>query len=378
MNHTKQILGLDLVRVTAALLVVLFHLGYAINVNPGGTLVTYQWIDPYVRFGWVGVEIFFVLSGFVIAYSASSSTPSNFVRSRAIRLYPSAWICASITLFTLTALHVHQELMFHRYLKSMMLYLKGPFIDGSFWTLPLEIAFYVLIFALLWRKGFKHLDRLMVGLGIFSAADNLVVWRVLLNESHNSVAAWLTNHPDNLLQSLTLAQFGVFFALGSLLWLSLHEHATGLRLFGMCVCVAGAFPEIYRHAVETYTEYSPIRSFWIPPMLVWATSLGLIVASVRYNATISRALGSGGAATARKLGLMTYPLYLVHQQVGFALIAKLKGLMGDFAAFALVLFIVIVLSFLVVTFIERPLQKRLRHLLHGSQKATQVPISSLP
>jgi exopolysaccharide production protein ExoZ len=63
--------GLDLIRFAAALMVVVFHFSW-------------QQPDPQVSFspGWVGVEIFFVISGFVIMGSACKATPVEFLERR--------------------------------------------------------------------------------------------------------------------------------------------------------------------------------------------------------------------------------------------------------------------------------------------------------
>ena len=51
----------------------------------------------FTWFGWVGVEVFFVISGFVIANSASKTSPIEFLISRALRLYPAVWVCSTAT-----------------------------------------------------------------------------------------------------------------------------------------------------------------------------------------------------------------------------------------------------------------------------------------
>ncbi|MGD5438086.1 hypothetical protein QUS99_22630, partial [Xanthomonas citri pv. citri] len=59
--------------------------------------VLYPSAAPFTWFGWVGVEIFFVISGFVIANSASQASPGEFLLGRALRLYPAVWVCATAT-----------------------------------------------------------------------------------------------------------------------------------------------------------------------------------------------------------------------------------------------------------------------------------------
>ena len=102
---SRQIIGLDLVRFGAACLVMLFHLCYWISAGgsdataPNVAKVHIQYNELAIfRLGYVGTYIFFVLSGFVIAYSAHNSTASAFLRGRIVRLMPAIWLIAPISL----------------------------------------------------------------------------------------------------------------------------------------------------------------------------------------------------------------------------------------------------------------------------------------
>ncbi|MER9864925.1 hypothetical protein [Mesorhizobium sp. M0185] len=79
MRQSGRLVGLDLLRIFAAFSVMLFHFAYwswapTVASTPksitGGAL-QYPELIPFSWWGWVGVEIFFVISGFVIAFSAS-------------------------------------------------------------------------------------------------------------------------------------------------------------------------------------------------------------------------------------------------------------------------------------------------------------------
>jgi peptidoglycan/LPS O-acetylase OafA/YrhL len=74
--------AIDLLRFAAAAMVVLLHLAY--SEEPGFEFKASQ---PVISNGWVGVEIFFVISGFVIAHSASQSSPTHFLLDRFMHGY---------------------------------------------------------------------------------------------------------------------------------------------------------------------------------------------------------------------------------------------------------------------------------------------------
>jgi len=153
----------------ASLLVVLFHLRFAVNRTAEGWLWTpLDWIAGNGAFG---VDLFFTVSGFVIAMSVQhgAHTPSylgRFIARRSIRLDPPYWgaIVLEITLLSLTtsllpslahpmptAAAVGAHLL---YAQNLLGY--GNIVE-SFWTLCYEIQFYVgyVLLLLFWRGWTK-------------------------------------------------------------------------------------------------------------------------------------------------------------------------------------------------------------------------------
>lgn len=59
---------------------------------------------PVSKYGFLGVEIFFVISGFVILLSAEGRSPSYFAASRLSRLFPAYWASVLLTTFLLVVL----------------------------------------------------------------------------------------------------------------------------------------------------------------------------------------------------------------------------------------------------------------------------------
>lgn len=279
--------GLDLVRLGAALLVALYHLGYLMSPNP----------NPLFSAGWVGVEIFFVISGFVIAFSADGKTVRQFAVSRFRRLYPAAFVCATI-LILMPWPYAPAPDLWLRYLKSVTIFPLGPWINPVWWTLPVELMFYSLVGVSLWRGW--PLVRVALCLGAYSCG----YWLLKLS---GVLPAWDTGK-----FTLTLAYYGVFFALGVLLYARAH-----LRSFVLFACVGLI-------AIRDHDG-----SLAAP--LIWLGALGILVVFVFYNPAHWRT---------RTLGLMTYPLYLLHSIgtlfLGFGLLPALGvSLVAAFAVLPL-------------------------------------------
>ena len=162
-RNNRSLVGLDLIRFAAAAMVVWFHLSYWSWAGSGATArmvrgsVSFPDLAPYASFGWVGVEIFFVLSGLVIAYSAEGKSSGSFALSRFLRLYPAAWICSTMTAVVLVAADMFSPV---GYIKSMLLWPKGKWVTGAYWTLGIEMAFYALVFLLLAMKRFDRIGQL--------------------------------------------------------------------------------------------------------------------------------------------------------------------------------------------------------------------------
>lgn len=120
--HSKKdyLVGLDAIRFIAAVSVAYFHLAFATwaGSEPAAgslfkSLATFPELVSSGWFGWVGVEVFFVVSGLVIgASAASASGPSEFLRHRALRLYPAVWICAPVSILIVAAYRL--DFQWHR------------------------------------------------------------------------------------------------------------------------------------------------------------------------------------------------------------------------------------------------------------------------
>lgn len=324
---------IDLIRFLSAVSVLGFHLAY---LNRGVT--DYHPVWPVAWCGWIGVEIFFVISGLVIANSASNATPSSFLKGRCLRLYPAAWCCATLTLLAVGVNYANLP----SYIRSIILLPKGPWIDDVYWTLSVEICFYAIVFVLLILRRLPmtaHLARLAFAMTVSNLIGILLLTGRHFDFFDADGATKLVDHAN-----LLFARHGGFFALGIWIWLSTVRPLTMWDRMGFSLAIlAGAVEVLLRGS-----EFLPFQSrLWLlQPLIVWLAALIAIL-------VFSRPPAKRNLTVLRELGLMTYPLYLVHNVVGREIEREIIRLGVDkWLALSASALAVIGLSWLICRFIE--------------------------
>lgn len=323
--------GLDGLRFFAAFAVCVFHLGFYVWASQYSSIsgifdhrASFEALTSLAWLGWVGVQIFFVISGFVIANSANGATPFGFLRSRLLRLWPAAWICATVTLAVrlMTGEDFWRDLD-ESYLRSLILWPKGDWIDGAYWSLAVEISFYALVFALLLSSNFKRIALLAWGLTLVSACYLGLAW------VEQSGAASLGGWFDALAaQSEFLPlRHGVFFAIGIWMWMLANRSMTVSSWVGGAIAMAFAMLEIEIRAweVESTEAIAALGQPLIAPVIIWLLAVGLMLACTRYPQRFAPKSEKTRSCLIFA-GKITYPLYLVHSAVGAASMAWLIDL----------------------------------------------------
>lgn len=369
--RSQQILGLDLLRFAAAFMVVAYHMGFIIHApsNPARShlLVVTEPAStpPLFWFGFVGVPIFFVISGFVIAYSAEYTHPARFFRDRLVRLGPALWVCASLSLVLFLIFSTHPVVaILKRYIKEMIFYPAGPWLDPVVWTLGIEIVFYGLVFALLIFNRFH----LIGDLAAFLACGSLILHLIMLSVGCNAPdvpAACLPFHENARFLQLTLLTHGCYFAFGIFLWLWLVKSVSPLRLWwaplALLACVLEIISTVtFEERLDARVQY-PGNLTDSVAVAVWLVAMAFIIAAVRFNQNVSEALGRRARQSIRFVGLTTYPLYLVHCAWLGLFLLPLTAL-GIALSWSLWLGVVgvIILSVAITAWLEPALQARTR------------------
>lgn len=354
-NEAKpHVVLLDFVRFLAALSVMVYHLCYWRNGQIPTDVVD---SNNFWWFGWIGVQIFFLLSGYVIAFSASNATPLSFARSRLLRLIPTIWICASITL--VAKLLLNDQLpdldLLYSYLSTLIIYPLGVHIDIVYWTLTVECAFYFLVYLVLRLSTFSKLIPLMIFIGVISSLYNILIILMgldLINELLPKFSLLLNKLHHMRTSRLLLLEHGIYFSLGVLIWYLSQKQKNELSIqlvsfFFAIVC----FLTVINASNEYIVEHHAVGVFEMSPVIVFLIGLVLICFAKKLGRI--HFLNSEPVKTAlRFLGLVTFPLYLLHNDAGLLVLSHLSGFLPDLVALIFTIIICMVAAVIVFKIIE--------------------------
>jgi peptidoglycan/LPS O-acetylase OafA/YrhL len=355
------IYGLDAVRFLAAVLVVAYHLGFKAWALAGSSLRTVLPIaaafPPGYRVtwcGWIGVQVFFVVSGAVIAYSARGVSARKFATRRFARLFPALAIAVALVIPVAVALFGTPPLTaLWLALKTLAFAPWGPWIMGQFWTIPIELGFYAVIWAML-ASGVR--ERGMHGLAWLLGLASAGYW--LLCATGLAAAG-------GRLSELLLLQHGIYFALG-MICARLGDGTLALRHLALTgLCIAAAAQQILATARWEMAERPDLAQHWLLAYAIWLCMTALVATSFLYRQAIAAHVarfGDGLPGALRLIGLSTYPLYLIHIHVGgAALVAAASFGIGAATVCAFVLSVAVALA--IAAWFEPPFHDVVRAIL---------------
>ncbi|WP_435797262.1 acyltransferase family protein [Streptomyces clavifer] len=331
--------ALDGLRLLAALMVAAYHYG-----GRGGDITAAWGSSPAVQFptahtwfayGPLGVQIFFVISGFVICMSGWGRSLSSFFASRVARLMPAYW--AAVVLVTLVfALPVvaYEAVSPSDALVNLTL-LQQPLgadrVLGVCWTLWAEIRFYAL-FALFVVLPGANRRRIV----LFCA-----VW---------TLAAALTKASgEPFLDVLLMPEHAPFFVGGIGLYL-VHRDRRDAVAWGI-VGVSWLLGQHHAVADLWHPAGQDAFSYRSSAVIVLIVTAGFaVVAAIALGA-----LHRVDWPWLTVAGALTYPFYLVHEHLGWVVVGALHRTLGVPAALTAVLTVgaMLVLAWLLHRYVER-------------------------
>lgn len=290
----RRLKELDLLRFLAAIAVVFFHYAFRGYAKGDMSAMPYPLLAETAKYGYLGVELFFMISGFVILMTASSNNLQVFFISRVVRLCPAFWVCCTLTFIITLAIgpprftaDLYQYMINMAFLADLM---DVPLIDGVYWSLFVEIKFYLMISILL---GFKKIEKI---------ETCLVLW--LLISATAEVLAF------EKLRSILITDYAAYFIAGATFYLIWAKGFTKTRvlLLAGALALACYTAIVWAALLETKypTEFHPL----IVCSVITLFFITFFLIAMNKTAAI-------GALNWTALGALTYPLYLLHQMIGF-------------------------------------------------------------
>jgi peptidoglycan/LPS O-acetylase OafA/YrhL len=339
---------IDWLRSLACVAVVAFHFCYRGQQSDWIADAPPRWLAMPLRYGYLGVDLFFIVSGFVVYMTASGRSPRAFVASRIARLFPAYWAAVLLTavVCTLSGSEVFAvswtEVLVNLSMLTHLVALRWemPFVDGAYWSLGVEVQFYLLVWLALCLDLLESCE-VLAGGWLMMSAISLV--RPMFN-----LGVWLG------LEWAPLFTAGILFYRILLHGLTLRRYLLVWAAYWLAVAQA------IRPAVLMISAPGD------PPRDPWVVFAVLSVFFGLFALLALRRLRWRGYRWIRWAGLLTYPVYVLHQNIGYVLLEVLRPVWPSLAIRLLVgITLILLLATLVHRLIERPLGVRLRRLILG-------------
>lgn len=357
-----MLVNIQLLRFVAAMLVVFYHTAALVPEN-NAVVHGIFWLGQSI--GFAGVDVFFVISGFIMAYTTMGSgggrEAGGFARRRVARIFSGYWpffLLALLVFNWARPEHVAESNL----MQSFFLWpqpLNRTLLEIT-WTLSFELYFYLLFTFLIW--WFTDRNRLLVCMVVTGSLLALNLYRHFCLNSFGLEHIYLTPFWRQFLLSPFILEF---FAGALVAWRlqdkpqgwSFHWLAAGLLMFVAGSAVNQVF---YSGAIEQGFHVVP-RTLWFGTASVMLVA-GLVRLELRSIRTpVQFSLSTGGAS---------YAIYLSHiLLLELALKSGLVRWISELhfgltsVAFTLLTFVIAWSSVIYYRRFEQPLHRRFKRVL---------------
>ncbi|HEX8346793.1 MAG TPA: acyltransferase [Actinoplanes sp.] len=348
-QRPPRLYALDGLRLICAVSVAGYHFGDSWRLD-GVHPPAYFLPDaaPVLIYGFLGVEVFFLISGFVILMSSWGRTVRQFAASRAARIYPAFRVSVLITTVVAGVLPVSGGVPFAELpgagdvlvnLTMLAEPLNTPLVDTVYWTLWVELRFYLIIACVL-AAGLT--DRRVKMLGTVWLAAALV----------------MPAFPGAALSEVVMPDFAPYFIAGMAMFLLRRDSSDAWSWVLLVACWLVSLHHVHLRALDLKPGFAV--AVWPAPVLL----------TMAYVVLLAVALGATDGLRWRWLGVagaLSYPFYLLHQRVGYSLIRTAHAETGLSAPVLIGAATLVLLSvaWLVHRCVERPLAPVVRTFVLG-------------
>lgn len=328
-SKTTRIIGIDIIRGLACILVILFHYTtrYEELFSPKQS---YYITVPY---GYIGVSVFFIISGFLTTINIKSSKNIfSFGYKRIIRLYPTYWVSIIITFIVSYFFLPERSISAKAFIVNFTMmqgFFNFPFVDGAHWTLMYEIIFYFIIGSIIMLRKTKN----MLNIGL--------AWQ-MISLCLSILNSYLDNSLISILYTMTISRYAHMFIVGI------------------------AFSSLYRKKAEKLSYItiglSLINQFINHEFiyLVFYAIIILLFYLILFGGKTDKIFTNKFFLPILFISKISYPLYLIHQNIGYAILKFLNNWIGNIQLLVMVPIIVsVLLAYILHEFVEIPSSKLL-------------------
>ncbi|ATC93414.1 acyltransferase family protein [Pseudoalteromonas tunicata] len=335
-EQRTRLIFLDLFRFVAALAVVLYHLTYFLPSKP----TTFEFFSPFTQYGYLGVNFFFMISGFVIYLSIEKKDWREFIASRVGRLFPAYWFAVlfTATLFFSFPGHLELPLSVNDVLINLTMlqdFLDVTHVDGVYWTLTVELVFYFWMFIFIFFKrlnAIPYFFLVLLCLALLSCFVEL----------------------PKLLKSILLLDWVSYFLSGIIFYLFYKGNRAPIWFCALIVSLGVSMLKAADYLLYFDVVQRAEFSLLVINSVIVVMYL-LFIFLIKYSSYFVKYLN---VKLVVFLGGLTYPLYLVHQNASYILFSYFSG-DNEF----LLLFFLLIASFILSTFIYLIIEKKVHRKL---------------
>lgn len=342
-EHLIRIEELDALRGIAALIVVFFHFTMG---RPEANIG--------FKYGTTGVDLFFIISGFVIFMSLTKVNNSvDFIINRVSRLYPTYWASVTFTFLLICIVSIIGnvgKINFIHYLGNMTMfefYLNMPYLDGAYWTMIIEMLFYCSILILFHFKKINYLNIIGISLSI-----TVVVLTHCFYQNYSLV--------QFLIKWIPLLQFIPLFFAGTLFYNIFEKNTKLFQNYSLILICLICQIFLFDYA-GSYNRF--LNHFEYSIMLIIHFTIFVLFVNNKLKWIVNK--------YTLYLGKISFALYLTHQFLSLSFIIPFltnRLNVNLYVTFFIALVSIILVASFITFYIEIPMGKKMKAKLRSMKE----------
>jgi peptidoglycan/LPS O-acetylase OafA/YrhL len=320
-QNKPRFLEIDALRGIAAIIVLISHYTWAYDFHYGLPFRAFHFC-----YGDLGVQIFFIISGFVIFMTLKRvTTTKEFIISRFSRLFPTYWLCIIITsliifLFPIPTLGNYTLKEIFVNFSMVAGFARIRYIDQVYWSLEVELWFYAVMALIFYFKKLQYIDYIVI------------IWLLIC------VLSLCVDFPgEKYIKKSLLLHDAPLFITGILMYKIKLKTATFLNH----ITIPVAFFIYCFNLHENYPKDI------LPYLLVAVVYLVFYIYAFWGLAFLKNRVFLF-------FGAISYPLYLLHNVIGYVILYRLRVFIdNEFYYFMITAAIAILLAYIVTQFFDK-------------------------